>query len=98
MVILLTLSKFSEAMLNNDACFLDKDDWKPVFDDLVLNDVGPFADRSKLCVELWCAIWPIPRVWKLTTDLICHRQEPDPALAMELTLKMYAIRDKLKKW
>lgn len=85
-------------MLNNEACFLDEDQWKPVFDDLILNNVGPFADRSRLCIELWCVLHPIARVWKSTTELVCHREDPDPALAMELTLKVYAIRDKLKEW
>jgi hypothetical protein len=85
-------------MLNNEECFLDQADWKPVFDSLVLHDAVPFADRSRLSIELWGAIWPVPRLWKQITELICHREKPDPGLAMELTLRAYQIRANLKKW
>lgn len=88
----------SEAILNNHPFFLDQEEWKPVFESLALNDVNPFADRSKLSVSLWYTITGVPRLWKQVTDLICHRDGPNPGLAMELTLRAYKLRTDMKQW
>lgn len=85
-------------MLNNEACFFNQEQWKPVFESVVLNEVPPFADRSRRSVDLWRILWPIPRLFKQITELICHQSTPDPGLAMKLTLRAFKIRTDLKKW
>lgn len=51
-----------------------------------------------MCIQLWEAILPIPGVLQQVTELVCHQTEPNPALAMELCLRAYAIRDVLRQW
>lgn len=86
-----------EALLNNQACFLDTKEWEPVIESLVLGDVPPVAARSRLTIDLWHAVLPLPRVWEEVTELVC-RDSADPGRAMELTLRAFKLRTVLKKW
>jgi len=86
-----------EALLNNEACYLDTEDWKPVIESLILDEVPPSAPRSRLRIHIWRAVMPLPRLCKEVTELVC-RDDTDPRLAMELTLRAFELRTVLKKW
>lgn len=83
--------------MNNEECYLDTEDWKPVIESLVLDEVPPIAARSRMGIHMWHAIMPVPRLWKEVTELVC-RDDTDPAHAMELTLRAFKLRTGMKKW
>jgi hypothetical protein len=86
----------TEALLNNEHCFLETDAWKAVFRSVIRED-GLISDRSGIVVELMILKSNIPGFFHDVAE-IAQSEEPDRAVVNELACRIHQLRVDLLKW
>lgn len=87
----------TEALLNNEHCFLETDAWKEVFRSVIKED-GLVSDRSSIVVELMILKSNIPGLFHDVAELVQSEGETDQAAINELACRIHHLRVDLLKW
>ena len=88
---------FSEALLNNEACFMEKPEWQHIFRSVALE--GPiFCDRGSGSVALWGLKYHVPGLLRRTTKLVCSEEKPEMSAVDCLLLEVRELRDRIQEW
>jgi hypothetical protein len=74
----------TEALLNNEHCFLETDAWKEVFRSTIKDD-GLISDRSEIVVELMILKSNIPGLFHDVVDIVQGEGEPDSSYELLLS-------------
>jgi hypothetical protein len=88
----------TEALLNNERCFLEQPSWITVLRSVILPSTPVIADRSAIVVELMVLKSNIPGLFVDVTNMICHIRDPEPSFIMEITRRLHQLRIDLLKW
>ena len=92
-----TGAMFSENILNNKACFLEKPEWQKVFASMAINE-RQFCDRSWTSVSLWMMKTSVPGLLRRTTALVCGDEPPDHHTVECLLQETRELRTKFQEW
>jgi hypothetical protein len=94
---LLTHAQLTEAILNNEPCFLADDIWEPVFQSLV-DEHDLLADRSQMAVDLSKYFARFCGVFKDVTSLVCGDVKDKGVWTKKLRLKLLEFAEGLTVW
>jgi len=86
----------TEALLNNEHCFLETDAWKAVFRSVIKED-ALISDRSGIVVELMILKSNIPGLFHDVAEIV-ESEEPDRVAVDELACRIHDLRVDLLKW
>jgi hypothetical protein len=86
----------TEALLNNERCFLEQDAWRAVLRSVILDD-ELIADRSEIVIELMILKSNIPGFFVDVTNIIYHH-DPDRTHINAIACKIHQLRVDLLKW
>lgn len=86
----------TEALLNNERCFLEKDSWKAVFRSVIVEDAF-ISDRSGIVIELMILKSNIPGLFVDVTNIIYHRNS-DRLHINAIADKLCRLRADLYEW
>jgi hypothetical protein len=86
----------TEALLNNEHCFLETDEWKEVFRSVIRED-ALISDRSGIVVELMILKSNIPGFFHDVAEMV-HDGDPDQGAVNELACRIHDLRVDLLKW
>jgi hypothetical protein len=93
----LTDVQVTEAILNNQSCFLEEHVWRGVLQSIVIdNPLVP--ERSKMFMSLFTHLIAIPRLFKDLTMVICHNHDPQHRVIVDLISRAQRIRISLHTW
>jgi hypothetical protein len=87
----------TEALLNNEHCFLESDAWKEVFRSTIKDD-GLISDRSEIVVELMILKSNIPGLFHDVVEIVQGEGEPDKLAVNVLACTIHQLRVDLLKW
>lgn len=87
----------TEALLNNEHCFLETDAWKAVFRSVIKED-GLISDRSAIVVELMVLKSNIPGLFHDVAELTQREGELDKLEVNVLACTIHDLRVDLLKW
>lgn len=90
--------QMTEALLNNERCFLEQPAWKDVLRSVTTPDAPLISDRSSIVVELMVLKCNIPGLCVDVTNMICHQADPDPSFIIEIACRIHQLRVDLLKW
>ena len=88
----------TEALLNNERCFLEQSPWITVLRSVILPSTPLIADRSAIVVELMVLKCNIPGLFVDVTNIVCHIQDPDPSFIVGVARRLHQLRIDLLKW
>lgn len=88
---------YTEAILNDDRCFLEHDVWQNVFRSVV-SETDALSDSSGVVVSLWTTICPIPSLFKDIQDTVCNFTDTDTRTIGSLFARAREIRTLLLQW
>lgn len=88
----------TEALLQNERCFLEQPAWKNVLRSVAHPSAPLLGDRSPIVVSLMVLKCNIPGLCVDVTNIICHQPDPDPSFIIEIACKIHALRVDLLKW
>jgi len=89
-------SIMTEALLNNERCFLEQDMWKSVFRSVVVEG-SLVSDRSEIVVSLLILKSHIPGTFVDVTSIVSHENH-DPAYIFRMILFIQQLRSDLLDW
>lgn len=89
--------QYTEAMLNDDKCFLELDVWQNVFRSAVYESAA-LSDSSEIVISLWTIICPIPSLFKDVQNAVCNSTDTDPHTIGSLYARAQVIRTLLMQW
>lgn len=90
--------QMTEALINNERCFLEQRAWKTVLRSVIVPNSPLISDRSSIVVELMLLKCNIPGLCVDVTNMICHQNDPDSAFIIEIACKIHQLRVDLLKW
>jgi hypothetical protein len=88
----------TEALLNNERCFLEQPAWKAVLRSVITPDAPIISDRSSIVVELMLLKCLIPGLCTDVTNMVCHQSDPDPSFIITIACQIHKLRVDLLKW
>lgn len=88
---------YTEAILNDDRCFLEHDAWQTVFRSVVF-ETGTLSDSSGIVVSLWTIICPIPSLFKDVQNAVCNFADTDMRTIQSLYARAQDLRALLLQW
>ncbi|KAL7933844.1 hypothetical protein V8C35DRAFT_302573 [Trichoderma chlorosporum] len=87
----------TEAILNNEACFLEHPAWKAVLRSIITND--PLVpERSTTVISIVSIFVTIPTLFKDFTSVICHDPDPPLIVITRLVARAQKLRASLRNW
>jgi hypothetical protein len=89
--------QMTEAILNNERCFLANDIWQPVFQSLVSKD-SLISDNSQIVIELLGYLARVSGLLKDVTDMVCRREEDDEVLMPILRAQILEFWGGIREW
>lgn len=87
----------TEALLNNEHCFLETDEWKEALRSVIKED-ALISDRSGIVVELMILKSNIPGFFCDVEDIVEGEGELDEVAVNGLTCRIHQLRVDLMKW
>jgi len=87
----------TEALLNNERCFLEQDAWKEVMRSVIVED-ALISDRSDIVIELMVLKSNIPGFFVDITNIILSESYPNYAHINQTACKIHQLRVDLFKW
>jgi hypothetical protein len=88
----------TEALLNNERCFLEQKPWQKVFRSMILDEDFKISDRSEITVSLIMLKAFIPGFFVDITNIICTDMEPDVDFVHTVASRLRQQRADLLKW
>ncbi|KAL9096077.1 MAG: hypothetical protein Q9165_001599 [Trypethelium subeluteriae] len=88
---------FSESLLNNEACFLERPEWQVVVKSMAVKG-EQFGSRSELSISLWMMKYRIPGFMRRMTELVCSGKHVDPSDAERLLQEARDLRKRFQEW
>ena len=88
---------FSEAILNNEACFLEKPEWQVVLKSTIIDGLM-FCERSRMSISLWMNKYHIPSLLKRVTMLVCSDEPPNPRAVEDFLQEAREHRVRFLEW
>lgn len=95
--ILTAISQFTEAIINNGSCFLERKPWQDLFTYISRHD-STFTDCSKLVISLWATISPIPNLFADVQHTICASRNFESSIMEGLMCRVRKARLRLWEW
>lgn len=86
----------TEALVNNERCFLEQERWKPVFRSIAVKESG-ITDRSQITISLMMLKSNIPGIFVDVTNIICYKH-CDPPYVDKLVSFIQTLRSDLADW
>ncbi|PTB37944.1 hypothetical protein M441DRAFT_173355 [Trichoderma asperellum CBS 433.97] len=87
----------TEAILNNETCFLDHPAWKATLLSIITDD--PLVpERSTMVISIVLIFVTIPTLFKRFTDVICHKPDEPLQIIKELISRAQELRVSLQGW
>ncbi|KAL6805119.1 hypothetical protein J3E68DRAFT_387676 [Trichoderma sp. SZMC 28012] len=87
----------TEAILNNEACFLEHPAWRAVLQSIITDD--PLVpERSTMVISMVSIFVTIPTLFKDFTDVICHNPNQPLKPITELISRAQKLRASLQNW
>jgi hypothetical protein len=93
----LTLKQVTEAILNNQSCFLDDPAWIATLQ-CSATDNPLLPGRGPLAISLLVILTSIPRLFRDITKAICQYLEPPLTTMVELMARARKVRVSLQNW
>ncbi|RDW61498.1 hypothetical protein BP5796_11390 [Coleophoma crateriformis] len=87
----------TEAMFNNEHCFLEQDNWREVFESVIVDD-DIISDRSEIVISLLMIKSKIPGICADATTAVCGDKPPEMSAVVDLASRAQQARDSLIKW
>ncbi|KAF2237719.1 hypothetical protein EV356DRAFT_510724 [Viridothelium virens] len=88
---------FSESLLNNEACFLERPEWQVVVKSMAIGG-DKFGSRSQLSISLWMMKYRVPGLMRRTTELVCSDKHVDPCDVERLLQEARDLRKRFQEW
>jgi hypothetical protein len=89
--------QMTEALLNNERCFLEQESWRAVLRSVIKDD-ALISDRSDIVIELMILKSNIPGFFVDVTQIIKNRDDPDRAAIDKVACQIRQLRVDLLKW
>ena len=89
--------QYTEAMLNDDKCFIEDDVWQNVFRSAVFESTA-LSDSSEIVISLWTIVCPIPSLFKDVQHAVCNSTDTDPHTIGNFYARAQVIRTLLLQW
>ena len=91
------MTQYTEALLNDDRCFLEQHMWQNVFRSVV-REVDALSDTSGIVVSLWTTICRIPGLFKDIQYAVCNSIDTDTRTIENLLARVQETRCLLLQW
>ena len=91
------LAQYTEALLNDDRCFLEQDMWQDVFKSVVY-ETGVLSDSSEIVISLWTIVSAIPSLFKDVQYAVCSSTDIDMPTIRSLFTRLRETRAMLLHW
>lgn len=89
--------QYTEALTNDDRCFLEHETWQNVFRSAVV-ETGALSDSSGIVISLWTFLCPIPSLFKDVQSAVCSFTGTDWRTIGSLLARARGIRALLLQW
>ncbi|ORY68291.1 uncharacterized protein BCR38DRAFT_422672 [Pseudomassariella vexata] len=89
-----------EALRTNEACFLEAEEWRVVFESAVVPE-DIFTFRSPMCIVLWHLVFRMPGLFRDVSHAVCHLDSASSSSGTELeclSARLRQWRKDLMKW
>ncbi|UKZ72455.1 hypothetical protein TrVFT333_000084 [Trichoderma virens FT-333] len=87
----------TEAILNNEACFLEQPTWRAVLRSIITDD--PLVpERSTMVIYIVSIFVTIPTLFKGFTNVICHNPDQPIIVLKKLISRARKLRASLQNW
>ena len=91
------MTQYTEALLNDDRCFLEQHIWQNVFRSVV-READALSDTSGIVVSLWTTICRIPGLFKDVQYTVCNSIDTDTRTIETLLARVQETRRLLLQW
>ena len=91
------MTQYTEALLNDDICFLEQHIWLNVFKSVV-READALSDTSGIVVSLWTTICRIPGLFKDVQYAVCNSIDTDTRTIGNLLATVQETRGLLLQW
>jgi Fungal specific transcription factor domain len=99
--ILVTLSnatlQMTESLLNNEACFLEANEWREVYLSVVDKSLL-INDRSEIAINIYLLLSKLPRLFRDVTNVICNEKPVEREVLDVIASRAEKMRSDLVKW
>ena len=91
------MTQYTEALLNDDVCFLEQESWQNVFRS-VASETDALSDSSEIVVLLWTIVCRIPGLFKEVQNAVCNPTGIDMGIIGSLFARVRETSTLLLQW
>jgi len=88
----------TEALINNERCFLEQEAWESVFRSIVVDNNSVISERSEIVISLLILKSRIPGMAKDVTEVVCNQWDENTPDINALVSKAQKLRADLLNW